>query len=96
MTPFDELFALAHRLEEASRAAALDEANAGLRGLDEVVSLAARAFSGSWLGYHARVYYKDLQSPPAGAHFSQEWGLNDMSYTSLGSRGEWMEYDVSV
>jgi predicted nucleotide-binding protein len=51
------------------------------------------AFSGSWLGYHSRVYYEGFAPPPPGANFSQEWGLKDMNFTSLGSRGAWREYN---
>ncbi len=52
----------------------------------------ARAASGSWLGYHAYVYYADLKVPPPGAHFSSEWGLEEM-LGDLGSRGDWREYN---
>jgi hypothetical protein len=38
---------------------------------------AARAWSGSNLGYHATVYYADLQPKPPTAQFSAEWGLED-------------------
>jgi predicted nucleotide-binding protein len=41
------------------------------------VEAAAKAFCGSWIGYHSRVYFADLQPPPPGHHFSVEWGLSD-------------------
>ena len=47
------------------------------------------------LGYQAYVYYRDLQSPPAGAHFSQEWGLREMGF-SEGTTGDWVEYEDDV
>ncbi len=34
----------------------------------------AKSWSQSWLGYHADVYYRDLNPPPPGAVFSKEWG----------------------
>jgi hypothetical protein len=49
-----------------------------------------RAWSGSWLGYHSRVYYANFEVPPPGAEFSQEWGLH--AGFSMGTRGEWTEY----
>ncbi|WP_116827363.1 TIR domain-containing protein [Pseudomonas syringae] len=49
-----------------------------------------KSWCGSWIGYHSRVYYKDLEIPPPGAHFSSEWGL-DSSFGD-GTRGEWFEY----
>lgn len=52
-----------------------------------------RSWSGSNLGYHAYVYYKDLEPRPPGALFSSEWGLEDMSYIRMGSRGAWCEYN---
>jgi predicted nucleotide-binding protein len=57
-----------------------------------------RSWSGSWLGYHSRVYYKNFQTPPANAHFSTEWGINNplTSFDSIGmlggSTGDWIEY----
>src|SRR5262249_16870579 len=47
----------------------------------------------SWLGYHSRVYYEGFVPPPPGANFSQEWGLKNLEFTSLGSRGAWREYN---
>lgn len=92
MTAPQELFALGDRLDEASRSPDLDAASPALERLDESAAAVGRAFSGSWMGYHARVYYSGLNAPPPGAHFSQEWGLMDMSFTSMGSVGDWREY----
>lgn len=61
--------------------------------LDEFLNIndnVAKSFSGSWLGYHSRVYYKGFNRPPAGAVFSSEWGMMDAF--SMGSRGDWVEY----
>ena len=52
------------------------------------------ASSGSWIGYHANVYYKDLQPPPPGAHFSREWGGME-TYARASTKGEWVECDPS-
>jgi predicted nucleotide-binding protein len=38
------------------------------RNLDEI----SQAFSGSWLGYHANVYYRDLKKPAAGDYTDDE------------------------
>ena len=50
-----------------------------------------KAWSGSWMGHHAYVYYAGLQSPPSGAHFSAEWGLEPAF--SGGTVGDWLEFD---
>ena len=47
------------------------------------------AWSGSNIGFHADVYYADLQAPPPGAHFSPEWGFQGMFQ---GTTGNWREY----
>lgn len=62
--------------------------------LDELKAAAediGKAWSGSWLGYHSKVYYGDFQEPPPGAAFSQEWGMQNAF--SMGSRGDWREYN---
>jgi predicted nucleotide-binding protein len=89
MTPHEELFAIADRLKAVRASADLAAAEEALAALDSVAAEAGRAFSGSWLGYHSRVYYAGVKPPPPGAHFSQEWGLMDRSI----SRGDWREYD---
>lgn len=65
-----------------------------ISSLIEQAELAGKAWSGSPLGYHSRVYYENFKTPPAGAHFSVEWGLyNDYGYLGMGSVGDWVEYD---
>ena len=51
-----------------------------------------KCWSGSYFGYHSRVYYKDFNKPPAGARFSVEWGLMDTMH-SQATTGKWIEYD---
>ena len=62
-----------------------------LDGLIETANHIGNSWSGSWFGYHSRVYYAEFQTPPPGAAFSQEWGLQDAF--SMGSRGDWREYN---
>ncbi len=45
------------------------------------------------MGYHANVYYRDLQPPPRGAHFSPEWGL--MGGLGTDTTGDWHEFDTT-
>ena len=76
------------RLVEQSRK---DEVKKPLEKLSQAASEIGKAWSGSWLGYHADVYYEDLQPSPPGSHFSQEWGL--MEVFGHGSSGKWVESD---
>jgi predicted nucleotide-binding protein len=51
------------------------------------------SFSGSWLGYHSHVYYHDFKKPPTSAHFSSEWGFDNMALmVHMGSIGDWKQY----
>jgi predicted nucleotide-binding protein len=94
--PYEELFAVAEKLKSAEAVGEDQKVDAPLAALEKAVESVGRAFSGSWMGYHSRVYYADLLPPPPGAHFSQEWGLMDNYMSSLGSRGEWREYDPEL
>ena len=58
--------------------------------LKQNLAQVTRAFSGSWIGYHANVYYHEFQTPPPGDHFSPEWGL--VSERSNPASRNWIEY----
>ncbi len=62
-----------------------------LERLEIAVELVEKAWSGSWLGYHANTYYTGLKTPPKTVQFSQEYGLTD---TFTGQRTSvWTEFD---
>lgn len=88
-----ELFQLADKLQATRDSEVLAANEAALVALDDAATEVGRSSSGSWLGYHANVYYAGLTPPPPGAHFSQEWGLRDNYGTSFGSKGKWQEWD---
>jgi predicted nucleotide-binding protein len=81
-----ELFQFANELSDFEK---IDSPE--IKEIIDVANKIGNAWSGSWFGYHSRVYYADFQSPPPGAAFSQEWGLQDAF--SMGSRGDWREYN---
>ena len=62
-----------------------------LERLEEAATSVGKAWSGSYFGYHARISYQGLQSPPPGAHFSPAWGMQD-SWPSVATTGDWIEY----
>ena len=62
--------------------------SADLERLIEVAKEVGKSWSGSWLGYHSRVYYKGFKPIPPGARFSSEWGL-----AARETIGEWEEHD---
>lgn len=83
----ERLVGLADRLDQA--AARLDLAP--LDRLAEAADDAGKAWSGSWLGYHSRVYYRDLQPVPSGVHFSVECGFDNTF--GQGTGGDWVEFE---
>jgi predicted nucleotide-binding protein len=60
-----------------------------LEKLEASAGEVGKSWSGSWLGYQSRIYYKDFISVPAGAHFSSEWG----TYQNItqDTCGDWVE-----
>jgi predicted nucleotide-binding protein len=87
-----ELLRIANELDEFVGSARSSPVLEKARALKAAAEMVGRAFSGSWLGYHANVYYENLNPPPPGAHFSQQWGL-ETTYPGNGTRGHWQECD---
>ena len=86
----EELSELAVRLREVATKVSDPEIAEPLERLTTASIAVGEAWSGSPIGYHARVYYADFAPPPAGAHFSSEWGFSEAlsNYTA----GDWREY----
>lgn len=91
MAAHQELFRITEPLSTAASAIEQDDIAQPLTALRAAVAEVSHSFSGSWMGYHSRVYYEGFRTPPPGAHFSQEWGLM-ATYSGRGSPGEWREY----
>lgn len=88
MSEYSEIFVIADQLSDAAT-----KCDAKLLGkLMSAAQEVAKSWSGSWLGYHSRVYYKDLQPVPPGARFSIERGFMD-TYFIEGTVGDWAEYE---
>jgi len=62
-----------------------------LEKLESVAYQVGKSWGGSWMGYQSRVYYKNFATPPAGAHFSSEWGFYENVMRD--TRGNWTEYE---
>ena len=91
--PYEELLQIADRLDRLAERGKETAVQEPLERLQQATNEIGKAWSGSWLGYHANVYYENLEPPPPGAHFSQEWGLmNTYGSARLGSHGDWREY----
>ncbi|WP_375576185.1 TIR domain-containing protein [Paracidovorax oryzae] len=92
MSDKDDLYAVAKTALATSKEIEGDAFAKPLASLEREAARAAKAWSGSWLGHHSRVYYQNLESPPPGARFSQEWGFQD-TYTIPSTVGDWVEVD---
>ncbi|HTT84532.1 MAG TPA: TIR domain-containing protein [Rhizomicrobium sp.] len=77
MTIRQELSELGSAIAEELVRAREPELIARINALDTACESAARAWSGSNIGYHATVYNAGLQPKSAGMIFSPEWGLMD-------------------
>jgi len=61
--------------------------------LEAVTNEFAAAWSGSFFGYHANIYYRDFKPPPPGDHFDIESGHKDV-YGQHIRPGTWTEYAI--
>lgn len=74
-TYIEELSTIAEELAAMAAGAKSGTIKPALDALTEAAEDVGKAWSGSNIGYHARVYYKDYVAPPTSDMFSQEWGL---------------------
>lgn len=87
----EELSVIAEDLEQLVKKADVPGVRKPLKSLEDAANDVSKAWSGSWLGYHANIYYAEFKAPPPGAHFSQEWGFVQ-TMASEGTTGDWREY----
>ena len=88
---YEELLIIANDLEQLAKRGQKPEILGRANLLWQAAEEVSKAWSGSWLGYQANVYYANLQPPPPGAHFSREWGFR--SVFAPGTIGDWAEHD---
>jgi len=94
LTTEEELEEFCERLTKAAKSGESVSIVRTLKKLEEAGTTVAKAFSGSWLGYHACVYYQNFCAPPAGAQFSVQWGL--FSIGRRHSSGNWQVYEYDA
>ena len=69
-----ELQEITDSLDRLAAQGRSEEIQQPIRRLKDAVKQVGESWSGSWMGYHATVYYKDFQPPPSSAKFSKERG----------------------
>jgi hypothetical protein len=87
MDEYSEIFQIAEQLSDMATKCDARPLAELMRAAEDV----GKSWSGSWFGYHSRVYYKDLKPVPPGARFSKEWGLMDPMISD--TIGKWAEYE---
>ena len=90
---YEELQTIAADLEQLAEQGRQPEVLGQINRLRRAADEVGKSSSGSWLGYHANVYYKDLKPPPPEAHFSRRWGFKSMLVASGTTTGNWAERD---
>ena len=81
----EELGKIAETLEQIAERGQQDEIEDPLERLKQAAEDIGDAWSGSWTGYHANVYYRGLQPPPPGAYFRTAF--------TMATSGDWEEFD---
>ena len=89
--PLEELASIADVLNKLHQRGLGDAIERPLEALKAVAEEMGEAWSGSWLAYHANVYYMGLIPPPPGEHFSPEWGIQPGAFVA-GTIGNWIEH----
>ena len=72
--PYEELLSIADRMGELAKQGRQEDIEKPLESLKQAAEEIGRAWSGSWIGYHANVYYEDMKPPPPGDHFQPRVG----------------------
>lgn len=85
------LFKVSNIMEARVKALKDDGFSKPLQALIDAAETVGMSWSGSWLGYHSRIYYAGLAEPPPGARFSKEWGMMD-TFAIRDTVGDWREY----
>lgn len=87
----EELLKIAALLDAIDEEGCSSEIGGPLEAIKQAAIEVGKAFCGSWLGYHACVYYGTLRPIPAGAQFSPEWGLTE-TFAIDDTRGDWRQF----
>ncbi len=61
-----------------------------LNTLEMNANRVGQAWSGSWIGYHSLVYFRNFERPPTGTYFDKEFGLGHFS----SSDRNWLEFSI--
>ena len=63
-----------------------------LKSLEKNAKTVGKAWCGSWYGYQAYVYYRNLDAPSPGTQFSHRWGFETDPFSESREESSWTEY----
>lgn len=86
----DDLTRIAQRCERAARSFNSEPLNSSFKRLMDATGSLGAAWSGSPIGYHARVYTEGLQARRPGENFDSEWG--GIGGPCCRTTGSWAEF----
>ena len=92
MNEKDDLYSIARKSLERAKRIDSDAFASPLEDLQDAANEVGKSWSGSWLGYHSRIYYAGFEAPPPGTRFSQEWGFRN-TFSIPSTAGDWREYN---
>ena len=88
-----ELLQIAETMEQWAARGRQEDIWQPLEQLKKAAEEVGKAWSGSWLGYQAFVYYRFFSPRPAGKHFSKDMGLMQSSFGASDTIGDWVEFN---
>jgi predicted nucleotide-binding protein len=92
----DDMVRIARRCERAARAFDTDPLPAMRDRLNVAINEVSKAWSGSFIGYHANIYIQELRPRRPGEHFDSEWGGVGSHVSLSRTRGPWAEYSYEA
>lgn len=87
----DDIALIIRRCESGADVFEREPFKTQLKAINEIVTRIGEAWSGSFIGYHANVYYEGLRKPKPGEFFDSEWGF-ESAYSSR-THGSWKILD---
>lgn len=85
---YRELLSIAEKMDGLAERACHEDIQRPLELLEEATKEIGRASSGSWIGYHANVYHRDLKPPPRREYFNPQLGIDFSS-------SNWIEFNAA-
>ena len=88
------LVQIADAIDELLRHSGETNVHKSLNVLENSATAVGNAWSKSWFGYQASVYYRYFATPENRAYFNKTQGLSHEGFYEYPTTGDWVEYDA--